>query len=93
MSAIDWDAEFDEPWRSLGKAFVEDLAALNAGQDLLPLTRDRRALRLSEMTREEIAEAANVSINFVNLFAIGETPVHSPAVDRIRNVLYGELVK
>jgi hypothetical protein len=93
MSAIDWDAEFDERWAAIGKAFVEDLAALAAGQDLLPLTRDRRALRLCGMTREEIAEAAGVSLSFVNLFALGETPVNSPHVDRIRNVLFGELVK
>jgi hypothetical protein len=93
MSAINWDREFSEPWRSLGKAFVEDLAALAAGQDLLPLTRDRRALRLCGMTREEIAEAAGVSLSFVNLFALGETPLSSPQSDRVRNVLFGELVK
>lgn len=92
MSAIDWDAEFKEPWRSIGKAFLLDLAALSAGGDIIPLSHDRRAMRLTSLTRAEIAAAAGVSERTVSAFAIGEIPSRSPMAERIRAVLDGELV-
>ena len=92
MSAIDWDAEFKEPWRSIGKAFLLDLAALGAGEDIIPLSHDRRAMRLTSLTRTEIAAAAGVSEGAVDNFAIGAIPSRSPTAERIRAVLDGELV-
>jgi hypothetical protein len=93
MSAINWDKEFEEPWRSMGKSFVLDLIAINAGEPIIPLSYDRRLIRLSKMTYSEIAAAAGVSHSFVSQFAIGGVPQKSPFADRVRAVLQGELLR
>jgi hypothetical protein len=93
MSAIDWDREFEEPWRSMGKAFVLDLIAINAGEPIIPLSYDRRLVRLSKMTYPEIAVAAGVSERYVTMFATGQVPEKSPQADRVRAVLQGELLR
>jgi hypothetical protein len=93
MSAIDWDREFEEPWRGIGKSFLLDLAAINAGEPIIPLSYDRRLIRLTKMSRPEIAAAAHVSLHYVNEFAAGAVPVKSPQSDRVRAVLSGELLR
>jgi hypothetical protein len=93
LSAIDWDREFEEPWRGLGKAFLDDLAAINAGEPIIPLSYDRRLIRLSKMSRSEIAVAAGVSERYLTLFASGQVPEQSPQADRVRAVLSGELLR
>jgi hypothetical protein len=93
MSAIDWDREFEEPWRGIGKSFLLDLAAINAGEPIIPFSYDRRLVRLSKMSYPEIAAAAHVSERYVTLFATGQVPEQSPQADRVRAVLSGELLR